>query len=361
MARELNGEVPGLVFVGKWGRDVAALRNHLMESDSPGDWLQIFNGISDTELEYLYRHCLFTVFASFAEGWGLPVGESLAYGKPCVASNTTSIPEVGGPLVRYINPYDLQAGYEVIKKLITDRGDLAEWTEQVRSQFRPKKWDSFCSEFFDAVVGFCRDDRAESFPNNCVLPSGEILFAGDDEVARLDRMGSKLVTFRMARAEGWHPVDTWGVWASQRRARLRFRTDLRKNDEVKLYVGLKVPAGSHGFRCTIRAGAGEAVLHDLTARLNFYQAAGRILAQGVLEVDLTFSGTFGDVGKSSDGRSLYGGIAALGFCKADDALARIDLLERVTLFQNMRANLDIDQMPKAPSPASVTEVRKQAP
>jgi glycosyltransferase involved in cell wall biosynthesis len=61
-------------------------------------WLK---GVSDLELETLYLGCQFTAYPSSYEGWGLPVGESLAYGKPVLAHALTSIPEVGGDQVNY--------------------------------------------------------------------------------------------------------------------------------------------------------------------------------------------------------------------------------------------------------------------
>ena len=59
---------------------------------------------TDEELAWLYRHCEFTVYPSFYEGWGLPIGESLAYGVPCLASRTSSMPEVAGELIPYFSP-----------------------------------------------------------------------------------------------------------------------------------------------------------------------------------------------------------------------------------------------------------------
>ena len=41
---------------------------------------------ADRELHAAYRRCAFTVYPSFAEGFGLPVLESLQHGKPCVCS-----------------------------------------------------------------------------------------------------------------------------------------------------------------------------------------------------------------------------------------------------------------------------------
>ncbi len=63
---------------------------------------------------------MFSVFPSFEEGWGLPVGESLIFGRPCLASNASSVPEVGGEFVDYIDPFNTNDGYEKISRFIED-------------------------------------------------------------------------------------------------------------------------------------------------------------------------------------------------------------------------------------------------
>ena len=76
LIKEFGEKIPKLVWVGKWGWQIDDLRHHLAEQGCVGDWLFIFNDISDDELEFLYNHCLFTIYTSFAEGFGLPIGES---------------------------------------------------------------------------------------------------------------------------------------------------------------------------------------------------------------------------------------------------------------------------------------------
>ena len=51
-----------------------------------------FARLPDAELAWLYANAAFTVFPSLMEGWGLPVGESLWFGKPCVASSGSAVP-----------------------------------------------------------------------------------------------------------------------------------------------------------------------------------------------------------------------------------------------------------------------------
>lgn len=38
----------------------------------------------------------FTIYPTFYEGWGLPVTESLRYGKVPVTSDSSSLPQAGG-------------------------------------------------------------------------------------------------------------------------------------------------------------------------------------------------------------------------------------------------------------------------
>jgi glycosyltransferase involved in cell wall biosynthesis len=67
-----------------------------------------FTGFSDDDaLLALYQkaRCLF--FPSLYEGFGLPILEGLACGLPVASSNTSSLPEVGGELVTYFDPYDI--------------------------------------------------------------------------------------------------------------------------------------------------------------------------------------------------------------------------------------------------------------
>ena len=52
------------------------------------------------------------------EGWGLPVGEALSYGKTAVVSNTTSLPEVGMDLVEYCDPLSVDSIADAVRRLI---------------------------------------------------------------------------------------------------------------------------------------------------------------------------------------------------------------------------------------------------
>ena len=137
-----RGRVPTLVFAGRVGWLVNDLMQQIANTNSLDGKLVVIQSPADDELAALYQGCLFTVFPSFFEGWGLPVTESLAFGKPCVISDRTSLPEAGGALARSFDPDNLHDAYATIRGVIEDREGLARWQDQVRREYRPVSWSA---------------------------------------------------------------------------------------------------------------------------------------------------------------------------------------------------------------------------
>lgn len=139
------GTLPDLVFAGRVGWMVSDLMNQIENSSNLNGRLHIIEGLDDHELKSVYGGCLFTVFPSFYEGWGLPVSESLSMGKPCISSNSTSLPEAGGTLARYFDPTDLNDACRVIRATIEDRAGLSEWEDEITRSFQPIAWHATAS------------------------------------------------------------------------------------------------------------------------------------------------------------------------------------------------------------------------
>jgi len=60
--------------------------------------------ITGDELARLYRNAVVFVYPSLYEGFGIPILEAFSSGCPVIASNVTSIPEVGGDAALYFDP-----------------------------------------------------------------------------------------------------------------------------------------------------------------------------------------------------------------------------------------------------------------
>jgi glycosyltransferase involved in cell wall biosynthesis len=141
LLEDMPGEsVPTLVFAGRVGWIADDFVQQLRNSSFLDGKIVLADNPTDEELEALYDGCLFTLFPSFYEGWGLPVTESYAFGRPCIVSKTASLPEAGGSLARYIDPDNATDAYRVIRETIEDRAALREWRDRVRREFRPVDW-----------------------------------------------------------------------------------------------------------------------------------------------------------------------------------------------------------------------------
>ncbi len=145
--------VPTLLFAGQIGWLVDDLMADLKSSGCLGGKIVLMTDLSDAELRQAYRRCLFTVFPSFCEGWGLPIAESLAHGKFCLASNSTSIPEVGGDLVDYFDPSNDDDALAKIERALFDPGYLAAREARVRAEHRPRSWADCVQDLVGARGG----------------------------------------------------------------------------------------------------------------------------------------------------------------------------------------------------------------
>ena len=155
LRQERRGAMPVLVLAGKqghgWDQVLAVLRK---ERGLKGD-VVVIERPDDDELADLYRNCLFTAFASHYEGWGLPVGESLWFGKPVVASRSSAIPEVGGHLADYFDPASDAQMKSALERMIFD---AAHRHDRVASILRAplRSWDDVSADLWAALGAFMR-------------------------------------------------------------------------------------------------------------------------------------------------------------------------------------------------------------
>ncbi len=82
--------------------------------------VKFLDQVEDEELVYFYRVADVFVFPSLAEGFGLPILESLACGTPIVCSNAWSLPEVGGDAAIFVEPSDVNGYVEAIDRILVD-------------------------------------------------------------------------------------------------------------------------------------------------------------------------------------------------------------------------------------------------
>lgn len=131
-----------LVIVGRFLWDVEAVQSMLQTSGNLYGTVCVIESASEEELRYLYESCLFTVYPSHYEGWGLPLGESLSYRKPCLHFDNSSLVEAGYGMTTAVPYPDYEAFYSTFNSLITDN----EYYKLERKKIcieRLRTWDDF--------------------------------------------------------------------------------------------------------------------------------------------------------------------------------------------------------------------------
>ncbi len=76
--------------------------------------------VTEEELVALYAEAFCFLFPSISEGFGYPPLEAMRQGTPVIAAGVTSIPEVCGDAVLYVNPYSLQEIAYRIREMIEE-------------------------------------------------------------------------------------------------------------------------------------------------------------------------------------------------------------------------------------------------
>jgi glycosyltransferase involved in cell wall biosynthesis len=321
--------IPNLIFVGKLGWDIKPFLDYIEGSDQLEGRLRILRRVTDFELSELYKHAMFTMFPSFVEGFGLPVGESLAYGKPCISSDRASMPEVGGKFARYVNPDDVNEGYNLVRELLENPQELERWTREIATSHKPKAWLQFSTEFFDAAAELSKEDKPLQ---KLLIEPADIVGMGRAEVKRRDELNLTLPYLESARGAGWHAVETWGCWTSSRRATLTFATRLPPHTAVAIYLSPLLPAGTDSDKVWLKVDAGGVCSTIRAIRVEeqlkaWHVVEGRTGPDGDVSIVFMSAGPFAQDGN----REMFVGLKALAYCESSDSLSRVKILEKIML------------------------------
>jgi glycosyltransferase involved in cell wall biosynthesis len=153
--RQLPGELQDahpLVVVGALGWETGETLDSLR---SLGHRAQMLGYVSDAALAELYRRCAVFCYPSLGEGFGLPVLEAMAAGAAVLTSDISSLPEVGGDAVLYVNPHSVPSIADGLERVLADeplRAQLARSGMERAAQFTWRAFATRTLETLDAVT-----------------------------------------------------------------------------------------------------------------------------------------------------------------------------------------------------------------
>jgi glycosyltransferase involved in cell wall biosynthesis len=105
--------------------------------------------INESKLAFLYQNAICFVFPSLYEGFGLPILEAMSMGCPVIASNTSSLPEVGGNAALYFDPNDEKSIQNISNNIINNSNLRVEMKIAGLEQIKLFSWDKTVKETID--------------------------------------------------------------------------------------------------------------------------------------------------------------------------------------------------------------------
>ncbi len=324
--------VPRLVCIGKPGWLADAAMTLWRNSPALQERVSIAHGVPDVALAALYGRAMFTVTNSFYEGWGLPVTESLSFGRIPLVARNTSLTEAGGDVAVYFEPDNLPDLLARLEALIFDAAERERLEAKIRDTVALRSWGDIADQVMREVAARAAASRDAPAPPVLVAPSViyPLRLTGGGVAER-----SKAMADVLRDGLAWHPMESWGCWTRAGLAKMRLPVDVAGlGGRLRLYLGCVAPDGAKDIR--LRAfgsasapGAFRRIVMDGASQSRFACVLDCDADGGEIIVEIDGGkGSAIDVTEDSAGRLVGLGVTALMLCRPEDVQARLEFLER---------------------------------
>jgi glycosyltransferase involved in cell wall biosynthesis len=206
---ELRGAAaPHLLLVGRPFWNGEEIIDVVKRDPALSRHVHVISHLADEDLDWCYRNAAFTLFPSIYEGWGLPIAESLSYGKFCIVADASSTKEVAPDLTDLLDPYDFKAWLNRITLYFDNPAALAAKEAAIKARYVPYPWSDAVREIVRKVVA-----------SGIRKPGPPVV----EPFSRLELTGATAELSQAVLLSGWRPPSGTGTELSDQEGRLRFR------------------------------------------------------------------------------------------------------------------------------------------
>lgn len=219
LAARMGGRCPKLKIVGGVTTDGDRLYTEIRTDPVLRSKIEILTGVEDDDLDELYRNATLVAYPSRYEGWGLPVAEALAYGRVCLASNVSSIPEIADLGPDLLEPDDPVSWASRIMFYCQNPERRRAREAELTLIYTPRSWDGTVTAITEAL------ERHESPPPPPLFPGEEVKF--------------NTLRSHVYLSSECYDLEYWGIWMRGAGGRIRFTLPDVPEDGLIARVGLQ--------------------------------------------------------------------------------------------------------------------------
>lgn len=333
-------EVPMLIFAGRLGWNCEPVLAFAERTSNLNGKLKILTDIADADLRLLYRHTLFTLYCSHYEGWGLPITESLSFGKLPVVPHHSGLLESGGEHAVFFESNSEPALFETVRGLLIDPRALLQREERIRASRPVRSWQAISDDIIEQVKGL---QPANSSRRQLTIGKtyrfGLQAFAASRPI-RGSISAKPVEEFAATEALkvglGWHAPEAWGVRTAQDTFELQF--ELAESTALSpesaglfLYLALRGHEEEAELRFDVNgAGLPPLLLTRMERRIVRLPISAAVSSLSSVRIGCRQTGVYADRNdRKAHPRKIGVGVEFMSLCRADDVVARLSIVEEV--------------------------------
>jgi glycosyltransferase involved in cell wall biosynthesis len=148
--KQISGGNDRLIIVGQRGWKSKTFFRKLRQHPFR-DEIILTGYVERSVLSALYSHATAFVFPSIYEGFGLPVLEAMSCGTPCLLSNSSSLPEIGGNAAYYFDDQDATELASFMIKISSNEELRSTLSSNALKQSALFSWEKHAESFNDEM------------------------------------------------------------------------------------------------------------------------------------------------------------------------------------------------------------------